>query len=205
MDNTVSNVIIEQQFYCLSLSIVTLFYIITLPGHQSQIIIHYLADEQVRLQYMMVSKDCFLVYENGQFHGSTPRKGNEIFQREETGSGNVALRLVNYVTDEEEGSAGSGAGVEQPSNSTTSTSEEPTNSTEQGDATTEAPTTTTDATTATTEATTATTEATTEASEQTTSTQEPRATVCYLGFPDAESAPRCYDSKENQATHFRII
>ena len=136
---------------------------------------------------MMDTKDCYLVFENGQFRGSTPVAGNEIFELVEQ-DGFEFLRLVNYMV-EEEASSGSGAEeTEEPA------SEEPTSTTEAV----EEPTGTTDVPTGT-------TEATEELTGTTKPSQTPTATVCYLGFPDGESAPRCYDSYTDEATKFKIL
>ena len=165
--------------------------------------VEYLANSQVRLQHVALSKNCYLVHENGQFRGSTPVGGNEIFQLERVGL-NQALRLVNYNNEEEGSSSGSeptGTNVtrEEPTGTnvtreeqtgTNVTSGEPTGTTE----TSEGPTTETSE-----EPT-----GTTETSEEPT-TEEPKPTVCYLGFPDLESAPRCYESAEYAATRFKII
>jgi hypothetical protein len=170
---------------------VILFYFLILAGHpETQIKVQYLANGQVRIQYMMNTKDCYLVFENGQFRGSTPVAGNEIFELVQHDSFQ-SLRLVNYMV-EEEASSGSGAEeTEEPA------SEEPTGTTEAV----EEPTSTTEAV----EEPTGTTEATEELTGTTKPSQTPTATVCYLGFPDGESAPRCYDSYTDAATKFDIV
>ena len=173
---------------------INLFTIFTFIEHpQSQIKVHYLADNKVRLQHMVESKDCFLVYENGQFRGSTPVGGNELFQLERVGAYEV-LKLVNYRLLEEESSSGSGAGETNGTNvNATSTTEKPANTTDEPTDTTEEPASTTEEPTTTTEEPTGATEGATEATD------------CYLGVSVDDSTLICYLSNDTDATKFLII
>ena len=177
---------------------------------ETSINVEYLAGNHVRLQYVMPNKDCYLVFENGQFRGSNPKMGNELFEMEEVGS-SYALRLVNYDT----ASAGMGANeTNMTSEGSTNTTEGLNNATEGGMNTTEsseAPVDTTDGPNDTTEGPTDTTEPsegpTDTTEEPTGTTDEPSEgpTRCYLGFSDADSEPRCYASVDFAATRFLII
>lgn len=192
---------------------INLFTIITFIEHpQSQIKVHYLADNQVRLQHVVESKDCFLVFENGQFRGSAPVGENELFQLERV-DGYEVLKLVNYrLLEEEESSSGSGAGetngtnvnatstTEKPANTTdepTDTTEEPASTTEEPANTTEEPASTTEEPASTTEEPTGATEGATEASN--------KPTDCYLGVSVDDSTLICYPSNDTDATKFLII
>lgn len=142
---------------------------------------------------MKTERECFLVYENGMFVGSTPSAdGNDIFEIEQV-AGAITLRLVNFPFDEEELTSGSGD-EEEP---TTSTTEVPSDATEVPSDATE----TTETTSATLEDTT--TEPTEEPSTSDEETTTP--TVCYIGFADANSPPQCYESKDMAATRFILV
>ena len=179
---------------------INLFTITFIEHPQSQIKVHYLADNQVRLQHMVDSKDCFLVFENGQFRGSAPMGGNELFQLERV-DGYEVLKLVNYRLLEEESSSGSGAGETNGTNvNATSTTEKPANSTDEPTDTTEEPASTTEEPASTTEEPTTTTEEPTGATEGAT-----EATDCYLGVSVDDSTLICYPSNDTDATKFLII
>lgn len=68
-----------------------------------------------RLQSVKTEKPCFLVFEDGEFKGGQPSRGNDEFEMIQIGKDSVALRVVNPpAADKMEGS-GVGSGEKDTS------------------------------------------------------------------------------------------
>ena len=149
------------------------------------------------------------MFENGQFLGSTPMGGNEIFELILAGDDeSVAFRLVNFGKEEEKEEEGCSVGLGEE---LTNTRKGASNITEliEGQAN------TTNSTEVDTTAQRSNVDVeltdTTKASEEPSNTtcelanSTVKSSECYLGFSNTKSEPKCYTSAESAATRFVII
>jgi hypothetical protein len=140
---------------------------------ETNIYVHFLANDQVRIESVNAEKTVFLTFSDGDFRGGVPENDNDIFEMVRVGRAgrnNIALRVVNVQrqTEEEEGeeseeASASGSGAQEPAAEEERTEER-------------------------------------VAEEVSEPVEE-----CFLGFPSADSQPRCYPSKEHAETRFVIF